>query len=274
MMRFMTTFWLRPLAVVALLVSAALIVEDYRNVASVFQLADPTGGYGAYLHLGSLLSNLTVIFVAGTVLLRRASTGTVAATMVFAPPILEAAAALPCFLSARPGALCGLWAVVVAEFTIPLVVAAGIAFVWRSRSAAVSRAAVGGLASFALLVAALQLTLGPSGPGDFKELPDTIKRSNCLNAFALRAEDESLCRSIEFRSTRFLCLSEIAAARRSSVPCEEIRDASPPANYESPAAFYRDACFHQLASLLRDRGQCERVEDPQVHARCEEHVSN
>jgi hypothetical protein len=273
-MRFVTNLWMRALAVVASLISAALILEDHRNVASVFQFADPTGGYGSYLHLGSLLANLTVIFVGGAVLLRRASTGTVAAIMVFAAPILEAAATLPCFLSARPGSLCGLWAVVVAEFTIPLVVAAGIAFVWRSRSAGLRRAAIGGLVGFALLAAALQLTLAPSGPGDCKALPEMIKRSNCLNAFAQRAEDENLCRSIEFRSTRFLCLSGIAAARRSPALCREIADTTAPANYESPAAFFRDACFQQLAYLLRDPDECERVEDPQLRARCEEHVSN
>ena len=49
------------LAIVAALVSGALIINDRQSIIDVFTLADPTGSFGVYFHLGGLAVNLAVI---------------------------------------------------------------------------------------------------------------------------------------------------------------------------------------------------------------------
>ena len=98
-----------PLAVVASLVSGALIVNDRQGIIDVFTLADPTGSFGLYFHLGGLAANLAVILVAVCVLLPnfRSDFGPGFAVVAFVPSALEAIAVLPCFLSAPPARSAG-----------------------------------------------------------------------------------------------------------------------------------------------------------------------
>src|SRR5260370_14383566 len=111
------------LAVVAALVSAVLIIDDRQSISDVFTLADPTGSFGVYFHLGGLAANLAVILVAVCVLLPnfRADFKLGFAVVALVPSVLEAIAVLPCFLSARPGALCGVGLVAVPYAGIPIV---------------------------------------------------------------------------------------------------------------------------------------------------------
>ena len=97
------------------------------------------------------------------------------------------------------------------------------------------------------------------------------KRSNCLRVFANRTQDEQLCRTIEFRTTRFTCLREIAVEKRQPHLCDEIADTGPIAAYESPAVLFRDACFQNLAYAMHDHSQCAKVADAPPRASCEAH---
>ena len=86
------------------------------------------------------------------------------------------------------------------------------------------------------------------------------------------AHDENLCRSIEFRTTRFTCLREVAVEKRQPALCEEIADNGPLAVYEPPATMFRDTCFQNLAYAMHDRSQCAKVEDKQLRVSCEVHI--
>lgn len=266
----MQKYWIVPLALLASAVAVAMILNDIRNVAEVFQLADPTGSFGFYLHLGGLAANLAVLFVGVCVLVPRVRTRVRLglAVLVFVPSILEAVAALPCFLAARPGALCGLGVILVLEASIPIVLLSALGFIAAARLRAIRIAG----AVLLGLAAGAQALLAPAEPRDCDKLAEVTKRSSCLNAFAARSHDETICRAIEFRSTRFTCLREVAVEKQRPQLCGEIVDTGPIASYESPASFYRDACFQNLAYAMHDHAQCGRVEDRQLRASCENGV--
>jgi len=263
-----------PLAVVASLVSGALIVNDRQGIIDVFALADPTGSFGVYFHLGGLAANLAVILVAVCVLLPNFRSGFSLgfAVVAFVPSVLEATAVLPCFLSARPGALCGVGLVVVAYASIPIVIVAAIGFVATSRRRSIKAAGIAATVAFLGSAAAAQALLAPAGPDQCRRLTEVTRRSNCLKVFAERTHDENICRSIEFRTTRFLCLHKISVEKRQPRLCDEIGDNAPIAVYESPAVLYRDTCFQNLAYAMHDHSQCGKIEDSQLRASCEANV--
>jgi hypothetical protein len=179
---------------------------------------------------------------------------------------------LPCFLSARPAALCGVGLVVVSYASIPVVIVAAIGFVATSQRRSIKSAGIAATVAFLGSAAAAQALLAPADPDQCRKLTEVTKRSTCLKVFADRTWDENLCRSIEFRTTRFLCLHEIAVEKRQPQLCDEIGDNAPIAAYESPAVVYRDTCFQNLAYAMHDRGGCAKIEDSQLRAGCEANV--
>ena len=262
--------WVTALAVIASAVAATLIDYDYQNILDVLQLADPTGSFGVYFHIGGLAANLAVIFVALCLFLAgsQANSRIGLALAVFVPSILEALAALPCFLASRPGALCGVGLVFLSWLAVPVVIVATIALVLTS-GRLVQAAGLTAALLFAGYVAAAQALLAPSGPDQCRAYSEASKRSNCLKVFAVRAGDAGVCRSIESRTIRFACLVDVAFKKRQVGLCEEIRDVSPHAPYDAPATLYRDGCFQNLAYATRDRRLCGKVDDRQLRARCE-----
>lgn len=266
--------WVIPLGILASLVAGALIVRDYPGLIDVFEFADPTDGFGAYFHLGGLLQNLVVIFILLCILLHRSQSrfGLACAVTVFIPPLLAAITALPCFLAAHPGALCGVGAVLVLELGIPVVVVAGVAFTATSASSIVKFTGAGVAVAFLAFVGAAKAQLSPLEPEQCRSLAELTRRSNCLRVFAERRADENICRSIGFRTTRFTCLREVALAKHQPRLCTEIDDTAPIAAYEAPAVFYRDTCFQNMAYALHDRSQCADVADPRLRRGCEQGV--
>src|SRR5438477_9822656 len=206
----MRRFWIAPLGIIASLISVALIVQQLRSTIDVFELADPTGNFGIYFFLGGLAANLAVLFVAVCVLLPRSRSNVRLgfAVVVFVPSLLEAIGVLPCFLSARPGALCGVGFVYVSYVSVPIVLLAAIGFVATAEYRALKVAGLALAATFIGVAAAAQMLLA-----------EVTKRSNCLRIFADRTQDEQLCRAIEFRTTRFTCLREIAVEKRKPQLC-------------------------------------------------------
>jgi hypothetical protein len=261
------------LGIVASLIALALIANGFRSLVDVLQLADPTGALGAYFSLGSLAANLAVIFMTLAVLFAPADGLRLGiAVVAFVPLVLEAAAALPCFLSAHPGALCGVGAVLVGNLGIPVVLAAFVLFVATARLRAVRLAGVAAALTFVAVIAAAHVALAPTEWEQCRQLGRVTKRSNCLKVFALRANDAGLCRAIEFRTTRFLCLHEIAVATEQAQLCEEIADTAPLQPYEPPPGLFRNTCFQNMAYALHDRGLCGRIEDPPLRANCEQGI--
>jgi len=269
----MRRFWIAPLGIIASLISVALIVNQLGSAIDVFQLADPTGSFGIYFYVGGLAANLAVILITVCLLLPRASENFRLgfAAVAFAPSLIEAAAAAPCFLSARPGALCGVGFVLVSYAAVPVVLLAAIGFVATSELRWVKAAGIAIAVAFIGSAAVTQAALAPSEPEQCRNFAEVTKRSNCLRVFAKRNQDENLCRSIEFRTTRFTCLREIAVEKRQPRLCEEIGDTAAIADYESPAAHFRDVCFQNLAYAMHDRSQCAKVEDKPLRVNCEAH---
>jgi hypothetical protein len=267
----MRRLWIVPLGIIASLVSIVLITQQWRSVIDVFELADPTGSFGHYFFLGGLAANLAVVFITICILLPRVRTNVRLgfAVVAFAPSLLVPIEVAPCFLSTRPGALCGIFFVLAGNVSVPVVLIAATGFV---ATAAVRSVKAAGIAMAGVIIAgaaAAQLLLAPSDPEQCKNFAEVTKRSNCLRVFAKRREDESLCRLIEFRTTRFTCLREIAVEKHQPQLCDEIADSGPIAAYELPPAFYRDACFQNLAYAMHDHSQCARVEDKQLRTGCE-----
>jgi hypothetical protein len=262
--------WLALFAIFASLLALAMIINDYPGIIAVFERTDPTGSFGIYFHIGGLAANLAVILMASCVLMpgSRADLKLGYAVIAFVPSLLEALGALPCFLAARPGALCGIGLVFVAWLAVPIVIIAAVGFVTTARRRLVKVGGIVAAAVFAGSIATAQALLAPSDPGQCRAFSDVTKRSNCLKAFAERAQDEKICRAIEFRATRFACLREVALAKRQPRLCAEIADPGPITAYEAPAARYRDACFQNLAYALHDPRQCGEIADPQLRARC------
>ena len=261
------------MGIIASLISVALIVQQLRSTIDVFELADPTGNFGIYFFLGGLAANVAVLFVAVCVLLPR-SRSTVRlgfAVVVFVPSLLEAVGVLPCFLSAQPAALCGVGFVYVAYVSVPIVLLAAIGFVATAEYRALKVAGLALAATFIGVAAAAQMLLSPSHPEQCARFAEVTKRSNCLRIFAGRTQDEQLCRTIEFRTTRFTCLREIAVKKRQPALCDEIAETGPIAAYESPAVLFRDTCFQNLAYAMHDRSQCAKVADAPLRASCEAH---
>ena len=261
------------IAVIALVVSTADVNEDRQGIVDLFELGDPTGSFGIYFHLGGLAANLAVVLVAICVLLPRSRSDVRPgiALVVFVPPLIQALAILPCFLSPRPGALCGVGAVMVAYVSIPIVLVAAIAFIATAALRLVKVAGMTLVVAFLGFAAAAHTLLAPSHPDECGNFAEVTKRSNCLKAFAERGRDETLCRSIEFRTTRFTCLREIAVEKRQPELCDEIAETGPIAKYESPAVLFRDTCFQNLAYAMHDRSQCAKVADAPLRASCEAH---
>ena len=269
----MRRFWIVPLGIIASLISVALILQQLRSTMDVFELADPTGNFGIYFFLGGLAANLAVIFVAICVLLPRSRSNVRLgfAVIAFVPSLLEAIGVLPCFLSARPGALCGLGFVYVSYVSVPVVLLAAIGFVATAEYRAIKLAGMALAAVFVGAAAGADTLLAPSHPEQCANFAEVTKRSNCLRVFANRTQDEQLCRTIEFRTTRFTCLREIAVEKRQPQLCDEIADTGPIAAYESPAAMFRDVCFQNLAYAMHDHSQCAKVADAPLRASCEAH---
>ena len=267
----MRRFWIAPLGIVASLISVALIINQLGSAIDVFQLADPTGSFGIYFYVGGLAANLAVILITVCVLLPGSSSNFRLgfAVVAFLPSLLEAAAAAPCFLSTRPGALCGVGFIVVSYASIPVVILAVIGFVATSELRSVKAAGIAAAAVFLGSAAVAQALLAPSEPDQCRKFAEVTKRSNCLRVFANRNNDEEICRAIEFRTTRFTCLRELAVEKRQPQLCEEIGDTAAIAAYESPAAYFRDVCFQNLAYAMHDRSQCAKVEDKPLRASCE-----
>jgi hypothetical protein len=272
----MRRFWIALLGIAASSISVTLIANQLRSVIDVFELTDPSGStglIGMYFYVGGLAEYSAVILVTICVLLpgAQANFRLGFAAMAVLPPLLEIAVAAPCFYSARPGALCGVGFVVVSYGSIPIVILATIGFVATSRLRSVKVAGVAVAAAFLGCAGAAQALLAPSEPDQCRRFAEVTKRSNCLKAFADRRRDENICRSIEFRTTRFTCLQEIAVDKQQPLLCDEITDTGPLAAYEAPAVSYRDTCFQNLAYAMHDRAQCARVADAHLRASCEAH---
>src|SRR5947209_3627397 len=103
-----------PIALAALVFSLCMIGQSVPHVLAVFSLADPSGALGVVFNVLGLLANICVVFLFMAMLRRRMGAGVpVAYAVIFGLKFLEAIFLIPCLVS-KPGALCGVGAVIFA----------------------------------------------------------------------------------------------------------------------------------------------------------------
>jgi hypothetical protein len=129
------------------------------------------------------------------------------------------------------------------------------------------------VAAVALVAAGLGAFWGvtPKSAGECDNLGESLKRDACVMNFALRHTDETLCERINFDSSRWSCLYQIAERKDMPALCEQI---TRPCRHISPGLacepdLYRDTCYLVVARKIRDKALCSNVTDPGKRASCE-----
>ena len=263
--------WL--LAATALVYSAYMSILDGRRLLIVLQGADPTGLQGLSFYAFGILSNIVVVFLFLTVLLRGIKKPVpVLYTVIFSLKVLEAAGALPCSLP-RPGELCGLGSVLISYFTAPLTIILSAVLAVKVGRTNVRRAALVAITVIVLTGGAFAVAwwgIAPKSVADCTQIAEVSGRGVCQEKFALKQRDMETCRRIEFRPLRHECMRMLAQVTRSPESCEEIRDA-PAAQipaYETPDIQTRSLCYYSLAFEMKRRDLCLHVEDPSLGQTC------
>ncbi len=182
---------------------------------------------------------------------------------------VELLALAPCLV--YPGALCGVYYVLINHVAAPVMMA-GLAVV---SCTAGSRALAGTTSVVAVALVAIGLgvfwTVTPKSAGECENLGESLKRDTCVMNFALWVNDEKLCERVNFDSSRWSCLYQIAERKDMPALCEQI---TRPCRHISPGLacepnLYRDTCYLVVARKLRDKALCGNVTDARKRADCE-----
>lgn len=264
-----------PLGVVALGVAAyavGMIAYGWRQLIEVFELGDPTGMFGFLMQGGNFLANICAIAVSGLVIVSMRGAVVVprkVVALVFGSKLLEALSLTPCAFG-WGDAFCGFWWVVLSLITAPLVIIVTLSWLFRSGNKMLRRIGLVLTGGAMIAAGATYMMLTPKNPDACMALSGITNRAACLDKFAQRDQDAGLCRKIEFRSTRFSCLYNVARDTATPAICEEIADAPGVAiaAYETPAADTRGLCYYLLGFKLHSEAMCQKVEDEKMRGTC------
>lgn len=272
----MTTHkYIMPLmAVAATAYAVFMIAFTWHQLIDVFHLADPTGLFGFLMQVGGFVSNLCVILIAALFLLPLATGKTnpvphKTAALIFGIKLLEGLSLSPCTIGYGE-AFCGLWWVVLSMITSPVLIVITLIFLFSSdqKMLAHTGKAIVGVVLLAIVMTFFILT--PKNAEACMTLSEITDRAACLETFARRDNDVEICRKIEFRSTRFDCLYNVARDTETPALCEDIAD---PENvtiaaHETPASATRDLCYYLLGFKMRNQDMCQKVGDEQMRNTC------
>lgn len=259
------------LALLAGITAFGMIIFMGNDLVRVFRMSDPTGTFGWMMQLGGFSANICVIFLAIITLLERKSpdwTAKKSLLFIFGIKLCEVLAISPCF-AGYGEALCGLWWVMFANFSAPLIILITVLVVLKAEKPVrvsgfilLSALVTAGMGAFFLLT--------PRTPEQCVALPEVTSRAACLNTFAMKSNSGSLCRQIEFRSTRFQCLYTVAEKTENPLLCEEIQDTAGTviAAYETPALATRDLCYYLLGFKMQNRDFCLKVTNEKMREAC------
>ncbi len=180
-----------------------------------FRLTDPTGLFGLFSTLGGFLANACIVFLFSILVWRGVKNKKffdkipVPFVFAFGLKLFEAVNLLPCMVG-KPGALCGVLSVGVSVISTPLIVILTGRVITGTRETGVRVAGLLLLAVLALAATVAWWRITPKGPVECGYISEITARGNCLNTFAMKNLDMGICRQIEFRSTRYECMREIA----------------------------------------------------------------
>lgn len=270
--------WLVSLAAVTY--SISMLAWTAKHVLDTFRLTDPTGLFGLFSTLGGFLANVCIVFLFSILVWRGIKSRIlldkipVPFVFAFALKLFEAVNLLPCLLG-KPGAVCGVFSVGVSFLSAPLIIILTGRVITGTKDAKVRLA---GLLLFAVLALAASVAwwrITPKSPVECGYISEISARGNCLNTFAMKNVDMGICRQIEFRSTRYECMREIAEKTQHPEFCEEIQ--TPPgaklSNFEAPASGTRDLCYYLLAFDLGSHDLCLKIQGDEKKQTCLEKVA-
>ena len=270
--------WL--VSLVAAVYSVLMLVWTMRQVHDAFSLTDPTGLFGLYSTLGGFLANVCIVFLFSILVWRGIKSKVlfdkipVPFVFAFALKLFEAVTLLPCMIG-KPGALCGVVSVGVSFLSAPLIVILTGRVITGTRDTGVRTAGFILLAVLALAAAAAWWRITPKSPVECGYISEISARGNCLKTFAMKNVDMGICRQIDFRSTRYECMREIAEKTQHPEFCEEIQ--TPPgaklSNFEAPASGTRDLCYYLLAFDLGRHDLCLKIQGDEKKQTCLEKVA-
>lgn len=268
------TYFIPLMALVAAAYAVFMIAFTWHQLVDVFQLGDPTGLFGFLMQVGGFVSNLCVILIAALFLLPLATGKTnpiphKTASLIFSIKLLEGLSLSPCAVGFGD-AFCGFWWVILSMITSPVLIAITLIFLFSSDKRTLVRtgkAIVGGVLLAGIMTFFI---LTPKNADACMTLPEITDRAACLEKFALRDNDVTICRQIEFRSTRFACLYKVAEETEAPVICEEIADPEGAviAAYETPASSTRDLCYYLLGFKMHSQDMCQKVGDEKMRNTC------
>lgn len=265
----------RLLLLLCVLAGCALLCIDARAIPDLFLNADPTlQGSFSLTHLRPfvlVMGHASVVLLLLHRMFARepAPSGARAAFQVALGTLgLELLSLAPCVLA--PGALCGVFYILVSQATAPVMLAAFVAYLVQAGSPMLTRISATGAVLLGAGVAAAFWHFTPASAAGCGTIQDELKRGACIMNFALRDSDESLCNQVAFDSSRWSCLYQIAERKGLPALCERI---TAPCRYESPGlqcdpVTYRDTCYLVVARKLEDEKWCGQVSDAAKQAGC------
>ena len=252
--------------------SCGMIVFMWDNLISVFRLADPTGFFGLSMQVGAFTANTGIIMLAAFVLTQKPENPLIpykATMLFFTIKLIEAVALSPCLIG-WGDAFCGFWGVIYMNLTAPLIIVMIALLIISSPHKKLKQAGLVLLSCLILAGAAGFVMLTPKNSDTCLTLAEITDRAACLDKFAQKSNDATLCRKIEFRSTRFACLRNVALNTSQPLLCEDIQDApgiTLPA-YESPSLPTKDLCYYSLGFKLHSHDMCMKITDAEMQKTC------
>lgn len=260
------------LATCAAVYALCMIAFGWGQLVDTFRLADPTGLFGFFMHAANFVSNICVVVMAVLLVVsieKRQLIPYKVCLLVFGIKLLEAISLSPCLMG-WGDAFCGLWWVLLSQVTAPILIAITFVFLITSGKKVLVRTAFG-LATVILTAGTLSfLLLTPKTHEACMDLDSITGRAACLEKFALRDSNVEICRKIEFRSTRFNCLYNVARDTETPALCEEITDPAEAeiASYETPSLQTKDLCYYLLGFKMRSQDMCQKVNDEEMRNTC------
>lgn len=265
-------FFIYALAACAAAYSFFMIAFTWHQLIDVFRLADPTGLFGFMMQVGGFVSNICVLLIAGLVALSAKKELLVpykVCLLIFGIKLLEGLSLSPCAIGWGE-AFCGMWWVLLSNLTSPILIAVTFIFLFTSERKILTHTAMVMIGSIAVTGVALFFLLTPKTAPSCMALDTITARAACLEKFALRDHDVTICRQIEFRSTRFNCLYNVARDTEDPGICEEISD--PPgtkiAAYETPSSATKDLCYYLMGFKMSSQEMCQKVDDDKMRETC------
>lgn len=262
-------------ALLAAALAGALIALERRPLGDLLSYSDP--GLQGSLSLTSLRPLLSLLGHSSVLLLsaQRVFSATPLAWRRFRGVLvcdgalgIEVLALLPC-VGATDG-LCGVFYLLVNPFAALAMVAGLVRTLVQSESRAFHAVALASLSLLCTGIGFAYWRCAPAAFADCARASDPLRRDACRMNFALREGDEQLCEQVDFDSSRWSCLYQIAERKRMPALCEQI---TAPCRAESPGLHcdpttYRDTCFLVIARSLGEARWCEAVQEPEKRASC------